>query len=127
MHEPFVFIIALLLPLFYWRILSYTATGYMQKPFLRRTTGLTVHHLHYGVLFVFIAALLLLFSGRNIFVIVFLGLGLGLILDLFIPSLIMKTDRRAELKVYRETFMGTVILFVVVISAILLFLFLLHR
>jgi len=119
MDEVLIFIISLLIPMLYWRILSYIAKGYMKKPFLRNKTKLQIHHLHHGIILAFIASLLLLFLGKNIYVIILLGLGLGLMLDLFIPSILMKSDRRAELEVYRKTFVKTLILFAVIVLMII--------
>jgi len=127
MNEILIFIISLLIPMLYYRGLFYIAKDYFKKPFLRTKTGLQIHHLHYGILLVFIATLILLFLGKNIYVVVLLGLGLGLILDLFISSLIMKTNRRIELKVYKKTFTKTLILFGIIIIVIILLFFLIGR
>jgi hypothetical protein len=120
MKEAFIFIISFLIPFIYWRTLSYIATGYMKKPLLRTKTKLQIHHLHHGIILVFIASLILLFLGNNIYVTILLGLGLGLMLDLFIPSLLMKSNREEELKVYKKTFIKTLILFIVIILIIVL-------
>lgn len=124
MKEILIFIISLLIPLLYWRTLSYLAKNYMEKPFLRTKTKLQIHHLHYGIILVFIASLLLLFLGKNIYVTILLGLGLGLMLDLFIPSILMKSDRKTELEVYRKTFIKTLILFAIIILTIIIISFL---
>jgi len=108
----------------YYRGLFYAAHNYFKKPFLRTKLGLRIHHLHYGIIFVLIATLILLFSGKNVYVIVLLGLGLGLILDLFIPSLLMKSDRRKELVVYKRTLVKTLILFIILILVVVLLSFL---
>jgi len=120
MKEAIIFIISLLIPMIYWRSLSYFFRDFTKEPLLRTKTKLQIHHLHHGIILVFIASLILLFSGRNIYVIILLGLGLGLMLDLFIPSLLMKSDRKQELKVYRKTFFKTLILFVILILIIIL-------
>jgi hypothetical protein len=123
MKEAFIFIISLLLPFVYWRTLSHIAKNYMKNPFLRMKTKLQIHHLHHGIILVLIASLILIFLGNNIYVTILLGLGLGLMLDLFIPSLMIKSNREEELKVYKKTFLKTSILFVVIILIILLILF----
>jgi hypothetical protein len=120
MKGVFIFIISLLLPFIYWRTLSHIAKNYMKNPFLRMKTKLQIHHLHHGIILVFIASLILLFLGKNIYVIILLGLGLGLMLDLFIPSLLMKSNREEELKIYKKTFIKTLILFVILIMIIIL-------
>ncbi|MBL7101017.1 MAG: hypothetical protein ISS23_03630 [Nanoarchaeota archaeon] len=115
MNEVLIFIIAFLLPMLYYRGLFQIYSNYFNKPFIRTKTGLQIHHLHHGIFLVFIAALILLFSGKNIYVVVLLGLGLGLMLDLFIPSILMKSDRKEELEVYKETLLKTVILFTLIV------------
>jgi len=83
---------------------------YFNKPFTRTKTKLQVHHLHFGVIFVLLGTFVLLSDSANFFVFAFLGFGLGQIFDLFIASLLMKGDRPAEMKIYKETFLYTLIL-----------------
>ncbi len=90
------------------------------RAFTRDKTGLQIHHAHYGILFILLASIILLFSGESVLVIILLGLGLGLILDEFIPSLLMPGDRPLELEVYKGSFLKTVFLFLIVIAIILL-------
>lgn len=120
MSELAIFILALIAPFLYWRGLFYVASHTFDRAFTRDKTGLQVHHAHYGILFVLIGIIALLFTGKNDFIIALLGLGLGLILDEFIPSLLMPGNRPLELEVYRKSFLKTVFLFLTVIATILI-------
>lgn len=120
MNELVIFILAFVAPLLYWRGLFYIASHVFNKPFTRTKTGLQVHHAHYGILFILVASIALLFSGENNFVIILLGLGLGLILDEFIPSLLMPGNRPLELETYRKSLSKTIYFFLIIIVIILL-------
>lgn len=119
MKEMWIFIIFLLAPMLYWRTMSKIAKNYMKKPIIRTKTGLQIHHLHHGIIFVLIASLILLFVGKNNYVIALLGVGLGLMFDFFIPSVLIKSDRKKELKIYQETFVKTLILFLILIFIVI--------
>ncbi|PIP30146.1 hypothetical protein COU12_01965 [Candidatus Jorgensenbacteria bacterium CG10_big_fil_rev_8_21_14_0_10_54_38] len=106
-----LFIIALVVPFVYWRVLFYLAPHVFNKIALRTKTGLQIHHLHYGVVLIFIASLLLLLGGESAYMVVLLGLGLGLVLDEFIASLLMPGDRPLELEVYGKSLFPTAALF----------------
>jgi len=121
-NDIFLFLISFILPLLYFRGLFFLASHYFHKPLLRTKTGLQVHHLHYGVVLLLIAALILLFSGESKTVIALLGL--GLMLDLFIPSLLMEGDRPRELEAYKKSLFGTILLFLIVIAGTVLLMFL---
>jgi len=51
--------------------------AYFKEFWLRRKTGLQIHHLHYGIIFILIAIFILIFIGKNIYVLALFGLGLG--------------------------------------------------
>ena len=53
--------------------------------------------------------------GKNMTVVVTLGIGLGLIMDVFIPSLRLETDREEELLVYRDSLSATILLFLLIV------------
>jgi hypothetical protein len=120
MDKVIIFVLALVVPSIYWRGLFYIASHNFNKAFTRDKTGLQVHHLHYGILFTFIANLLLLLNVNNNFVIALLGIGFGLILDEFIPSLLMPGNRPLELEVYRKSLTKTLWMFLVIVLIILL-------
>ncbi|MBN1494765.1 hypothetical protein JW911_03465 [Candidatus Peregrinibacteria bacterium] len=117
MQNTIIFAAAFLVGLLWFRIIYLLVPGYFNKPFTRTKTKLAVHHLHFGIIFVLIAALILLADTANYFVFIFLGLGLGQIFDLFIPSLLIKRDRSAELKLYKATFPHTLIVAAAILAA----------
>ncbi len=120
MNELAIFLLALIAPFLYWRGLFYVASHTFDRAFTRDKTGLQVHHAHYGILFVLVASIILLSGGESVLVIILLGLGLGLILDEFIPSLLMPGNRPLELEIYRKSFLKTAILFLIVVVIVLI-------
>ena len=124
MNTIYSFLVAFCLPMIYWRTLFYIAKYKFDKPFTREKTGLQVHHLHFGVIFTMIAVItMLLTKTENTYIWALLGLGLGLIVDEYIPSLLLPGNRPIELGVYDKSFKPTVILFlfVVVITILISF------
>jgi|TARA_B100001971_G_C18070032_1_gene472581 hypothetical protein len=109
-----IFGISFLIPLIYYRLLIlFLPKNYI--PTLRELTSLNLHHLHYGIIIITITILLLLFYKINTFSTILSGLGLGLIVDTFIPSLFLDTVRENELLVYSQHFTGTIILFGIIL------------
>jgi uncharacterized membrane protein YgaE (UPF0421/DUF939 family) len=90
----------------------------MKKPYIRTKTKLMAHHSHIGIILILAASLILLFWEKNTLVIILLGLGLGFIFDLFIPSLLVKTNRKKELEIYYQTLKKTLVLFAIIILLI---------
>jgi hypothetical protein len=121
MKIAIIFIIAFILPFIYLRLLFSIYKKTFNKPYLRTKTGLQIHHGHYGVGLIFIAAIILLFLSRDIWVIVLLGLGLGLIIDESISLMLMPGNRALELDVYSKSFKSTAFLFMVLVLAVLCF------
>lgn len=117
-NEILFFIIAFVLPHIYYRILL--SVRKKKKSSLREKTGLRIHHAHYGMVFLLIAVIFLLFVGKNIYVTTLLGLGLGLMYDELIPSLIFKSERREEMIAYNKSFKSTLILFIILILLLIL-------
>lgn len=120
MKEVIVFLVAFTLPFVYWRSLFLFATKKFDKPFSRTKTGLQIHHAHFGIIIVLTAAMMILFGEKSIYFFGVLGLGLGLVMDEYIPSLYMPGDRPLELKVYKESLGKTFYLFLVFIILVLL-------
>lgn len=118
------FIIAFIAAMLWYRILFLIAPIYFKRPFTRSMLKLRWHHLHYGILATFAGVVLLLFSFKNTAVVILLGVGSGLIMDLFIPSLLLKTDREEELTVYKKTFFSTAIIFIGIVGLLLALVFL---
>lgn len=110
MQNTIIFAISFFAGLLWFRLIFLLLPKYFSKPFTRTKTKLTVHHLHFGIVFVLLGTFVLLADSANFFVYAFLGFGLGQIFDLFIPSLLMKGDRKAELKLYKDSFLHTLIL-----------------
>ena len=126
MNTVILFLVAFCAPMIYWRTLFYIAKHKFNTPFTRTKSGLQVHHLHFGVIFTMIAVtIMLLTHTENIYVWALLGLGLGLIVDEYIPSLLLPGDRPVELAVYDKAFKPTVVLFasIVIVIGILYFIF----
>ena len=121
--ESIYFIIAFVAPMIWFRTLFAFVPIYFKRPLTRSVLKVRWHHLHHGVLFVIASAvMLLLFPEKRIVTVILLGIGLGSIMDLFIPSLLLQTNREEELVVYRNSLVPTIILF----AGILLLLFLLY-
>lgn len=112
-----LFCVSLVLPLVIYRTLVFVV--YVGRPSpLRALTGLTVHHLHYGVIILTVAVVMLILWQRGPLSVILAGLGLGLILDEFIPSLLLQTQRAEEIAAYTRGFVPTIVLFLVLLLAI---------
>lgn len=124
------FLVSFIAALLWYRFLFVLAPKGFHKPWLRTLINLRWHHVHWGILDVFIGTVILLFFGENKWVFIFLGIGLGFITDLFIPSLMLGSNeeevRRQELVVYRNSLIPTWILGACVIIAILILSIFLH-
>lgn len=123
MQNILIFIITLLIPLLFFRIF-YIITKHSKKFSIGKSTGFRIHHAHFGILLILLASIMLLFLDRNIYIIMLLGLGLGLILDESISLTIIKTSRKTELKAYKKSFIKTLILFIIIILIVLILFFL---
>lgn len=117
--ELLIFIIAFIAPVLYWRFLFWLARKKFDKPYTRAKTGLQVHHAHYGIILVLAGTLFILFSVKNLWVIGMIGLGLGLVLDEFVPSLLMPGNRELELDIYKKSLRGTIVLISIIVLVIL--------
>lgn len=122
MNEIIIFLLAFLTPFLYYRSLFYIYRNYFKESSLRVKSGLQIHHLHYGCILLVITSMILLFYGKNAYSIVLLGFGIGLILDEFVPALLMPGNRKLELKAYEKGFIPTLIL-LLVLSFIILMLY----
>jgi len=123
-NEVLIFIIAFIFPHLYYRTLFFIFAGKIfDKPFLREKTGLKIHHIHYGMILMLFASLYLLFFDKNVYILILLGFGLGLMYDEFIPALYMKSNRKDELAAYKKSLKKTPLLFIIIILIIILFSF----
>jgi hypothetical protein len=120
MENIWVFIITLITPLIVIRTVIHKMTR-SEQDITVTIQGARFHHLHLGILLVFASAVLFIFTDVNIFSLAFLGLGLGLILDEFIPSLIVPHQEPTSTKLYLSSLRGTIILFSAIIVILLAF------
>jgi hypothetical protein len=108
----------------FWRGRVFFFIGDDEIPFLRKITGLTIHHLHYGLIFILIAALLLIFYQVNGFSVGLMGFGLGTAFDSFISRLFSFSSVRVrEISSYNSSFVFTAILFLEIILLTFIFYF----
>jgi hypothetical protein len=89
--------------------------------FLRRTTGLQIHHYHYGIIILAIALLVYLFLSKNRIVVALLGFGLGSILDSFVSGLLVSHNRMQEIINYNMNLWNTIIIFGIVVVLCVIF------
>ena len=118
-NNIFIFLTAFTFALLWNRLLFIIIPGYFMHPFVRSTIKLRWHHLHLGILLIFLGTAFLLFTGGSTVTIVLLALGLGLVFDLFIPSLQLETDRGQELIVYKASLGPTLLLGLLIMLIIL--------
>jgi|SRR3989344_1534378 len=123
MLEIFIFIIFFLIPFVYYRSLYYIYPAYFKESKLRISLGLQIHHIHYGAVILLITAFTLIFYGKNNYVLALFGLGLGLVLDEFVPALLMSGNRKMEMNAYAKGFIPTLIIFLLIILAMILLYF----
>ena len=112
--EVYLFSLFLFIPLIFYRLVVFFRDGKVSV--LREVTGLNVHHYHYGVLWVTIGVLLLLFYEISTLTVCLTALGLGTILDSFISSLFNSTTRAGEIVNYQGALVPTVVLFIGVLG-----------
>src|SRR3989344_5552700 len=94
----FVFCIALLGSLIFWRLYVYFFYLECEKiSYFRHITGLTIHHYHYGLLIILLATLYLIFLKRDYISVALMGIGLGTVFDSFISRLFKSFSRGDEL------------------------------
>lgn len=117
--EMLTFVLAFLIAMLWYRILFFAIPTYFKRPFTRSLLKLRWHHLHWGLLLILTGTVLLLLTDKNSVVIILLGAGLGFAMDLFIPSLLLETDREKELEIYKKSLVPTLALFTAI--ALLLF------
>ncbi len=105
-----IFSLAFIIPILLFRIFVFLLCAKDFCPIAQNITGLSIHHFHFGMLLLLIAVLLLVFFKKNVYTIGLTGLGLGITLDQFIPSLLLQTERAEEVAVYFDSTIGTIIL-----------------
>jgi len=109
-----IFILSFVTALLFWRVFVVLKNG--DVAILRSITGLTIHHYHYGLFFILLSALLLIFYKRNVFSVGLMGFGLGSTLDSVISSLLKEnTVRSIEIMRYNQSLSLTIFLFLIVV------------
>src|SRR3989344_2021114 len=117
-----IFILLLLIAFLYWRISVFVFYNYGDMGFLRETTGLNVHHYHYRIIFILIAALIMIFHKINGFSVGVMGFGIGSVADSFISRLLSNGGTRVgEIANYNEVLLPTFFLFGVIILISIMF------
>jgi hypothetical protein len=106
----------------YFRVRVFFSFNNGEVPLIRQITGLTIHHFHYGLIFILIAALLLIFYKINWTSIGLMGFGLGTTLDSFVSRLFsFSSVRTREVATYNSSFLFTLMLFFDVILLAIVF------
>ncbi len=113
-----IFIISLIVPVIFSRTIVFLF--FTQKSFIKELTNLNIHHVHYGIILVTIAIITLIFYKNNNATTSISGLGLGLILDEFIPSLLLTTSTEEAIIAYNQGLIPTLILFLLLIGLTIL-------
>jgi len=111
-----IFLLAFVIAFIFWRlsVLFFYSDG--RPGVLRSLTGLTFHHYHYGLIFILIAALYLIFKSVDEFSIGLMGFGLGSVYDSFISRLFsFNSSRMTEIAAYDYSFVFTLVLFLDVV------------
>ncbi len=117
-----IFVLFFLIALLFWRLRVFLFYRQGNLSFLRDITGLTIHHYHYGIFFILISALFLIFYKRNLFSIGLIGFGFGSVFDSFISSLLKSnTNRVIEIARYNQNFYLTIFLFLIIIMLSVIF------
>jgi len=122
-----IFIVLFIAPSLYQRIHYKLKPEHFYTLRLRKKSGLQIHHAHWGLLYILISSMWLIFAEKNMWIVLLAGLGWGLLCDEIIPHLKMPSDDRAhELKVYVESTRPTIILLAILVGSFTALFFVLH-
>jgi len=116
-----LFSFSLIFALIFWRLWVKLFYDPETISVLRASTGLNIHHYHYGIIMVLIAILLIMFYKKTNLSIVLAGFGFGTYFDGFISRLVGTTSRKVEILNYNQNLIPTIILFISLSIIILLF------
>ena len=109
----------------YWRTYVFLFYNSGEISALRQLTGLTIHHADYGLIFILIAALLLIFHKINTFSVGLMGFGLGSVFDSFVSGLFkFNSSRIVEISLYNRGFFFTIFVFINILLLTTIFYFL---
>ena len=119
-----IFITSFIIAFVFWRLRVFFSYNNGELPFLREITGLTIHHYHYGLIIILVAALLLIFYKVNSWSVGLMGFGLGSVFDSFVSRLFGGTNRIREIVGYNDSFIFTLVLFANIILLSIIFYYL---
>jgi len=108
-----IFLTFFIISLIYWRV--YVSLFYKKDNIspLRSKTKLNIHHYHWGIVFMVISFLMILFDYLNSYSIALMGFGVGSTLDSFIYTLFLSHPRKLEIETYNKTLILTIKLFAI--------------
>ncbi|HTY44354.1 MAG TPA: hypothetical protein VMC80_03870 [Patescibacteria group bacterium] len=118
-----IFIIALFLAFIFIRLRAeYERKGHKTLTiFLKKITGLEIHHLHFGLFYAISALLWIFIAGFNIANLIILAIGISFIIDELFPAIIYL--RTGEIIYYSKKSLIISIILHVITGAIFYFLF----
>ncbi|MGV8142827.1 MAG: hypothetical protein ACP5NS_04325 [Candidatus Pacearchaeota archaeon] len=116
--ETHLFIFFFIISILFARILVYTLFT-ERTALLRSVSGLSVHHFHYGILLLILSTVFMIFFKETKLIVSLAGIGCGLTVDSFIPSLLLQTERAQEIIAYNKGIFPTIVLTIVILSVIL--------
>jgi len=79
-----------------------------------------MHHFHWGLPLATLGGILFIFETHTQLAALLLGIGLGMSLDEYAPSLFLKTERKQELEAYYKALPHTTGLFIMLFVIIVI-------
>jgi len=116
--ELIVFCTGVMFPVLYYRLcLALFSESAFQNMYLRRLTGLNLHHMHLGFGLVVLSQILLLLHVKRQWCLLIGCLGIGFILDEFAASLyIPAIPRSEEMRIYKQSAYPTYFIIAMVVA-----------
>lgn len=113
MSNIFLFSFSFLAALLFFRVTIYSISKPLSEITAYTREGAKLHHLHYGILLVFLSSVLMITAGLGNLTVIMLGFGLGMVMDEFIPSLYLPEPEPLVTKLYKSSFWKTAFLFAI--------------
>jgi hypothetical protein len=123
MLHVYFFIIPFIAAIIVFRVIIFLISKPLSEITVHTREGAKFHHLHFGVVVLFVGILLVLTYGKNNVSLAFLGFGFGMIIDEYIPSLYLPEPEPFTSTLYRQSFAKTAILALVLAVIIVLVVF----
>ena len=122
MHPLTIFLIPFVGVAAFFRVLYRFRPHHFDEPIMRSMSKLRWHHIHVGIGIVFVTILLSMTESISPTLEFALhGFGMGMIMDEYVLSLFLPTQRKDELDAYEASLNPTIMLFaVLVLIAVLL-------